>query len=33
MDMMAIISLVLSVFAMVAALASVWFTSETIKER
>ena len=32
MDMMAIISLVLSVFAMVAALASVWFTSETIKK-
>ena len=32
MDAMGIISVILSVFAMVAALASVWFTSETIKK-
>lgn len=32
MDTMGSMSLILSVFAMVAALASVWFTSETIKK-
>ena len=32
MDVMGVLSLVWSVFAMIAALASVWFTSETIKK-
>lgn len=32
MDTMGMLSLALSVFAMIAALASVWFTSETIKK-
>ena len=32
MDMMGVLSLVLSIFAMIGALASVWFTSETIKK-
>ena len=32
MDTLGLMSLILSVFAMVTALASVWFTSETIKK-